>query len=227
MRGTEILSLSLMGLNLAYLFYKIISLLQHQLWVFFLCGILAILISDFVSGLVHWFADTYGSLHWPVIGNSLIRSFREHHVDPSAITRHDFIELNGATALLSLPFLFVCVFLDLTSIYAISGVCVFIQFCCMSILTGQFHKWSHSVRVPKLIQVLQSKNIILSKQHHAGHHQGSFDRQYCMTTGWLNPLLNQIGFFRKMENAIFRISRVLPRVEDQKLFQISAQRSNF
>src|SRR5262245_18227834 len=46
--------------------------------------------ADFMSGLVHWAADNWGSESWPIIGG-FVRPFRNHHVDPEEMTRHGFV----------------------------------------------------------------------------------------------------------------------------------------
>ncbi len=42
-------------------------------------------------------ADTWGSLDTPFAG-TIIRSFREHHVAPTAMCKHDLYETNGSIA---------------------------------------------------------------------------------------------------------------------------------
>jgi ubiquitin-conjugating enzyme E2 variant len=191
-----------------------------------LIAVFGALFADLLSGLVHWAADTWGNQSWPIVGPTLIRSFREHHVDKDAITRHDFIETNGATALILLPVI-LGVHLSLPrdasawtrlydqgALFALSvNLCVF--------MTNQIHKWSHVERAPSVVRLLQNLRVILPATHHEGHHTGRHTSRYCITTGWLNPLLDRIRLFRALETAIRAISAFEPREDDLKLLRSS------
>src|SRR5918994_4948991 len=74
-------------------------------WLLPVIAVLAYLAADFISGFVHFLADNFGSSEMPVIGPHFIGAFREHHVDPKGITRHDLIDTNGNNSLVSLPFM--------------------------------------------------------------------------------------------------------------------------
>jgi plasmanylethanolamine desaturase len=157
-------------------------------------------LADFMSGFVHWAADTYGSPTMPIFGG-FVRTFREHHADQHDITRHDTIETNGDVCIFSSPVHFTLL-LVVENPFALSAIFgVFLG----SYTNSQIHKWAHMERPPAIVRFIQRTRLFLSPGHHALHHSGAHLSNYCITTGWMNGLLDQIRFFRAMEWMLSRI----------------------
>ncbi|MEK7691673.1 MAG: fatty acid desaturase family protein [Bdellovibrionota bacterium] len=172
--------------------------------------------ADFVSGLVHWAGDTWGSPEMPVLGQSFVRTFREHHVDQLSITRHDFVEVNGSNCLVSLPVLLVALLVDVTGDgnTPLFGVAFMTSLTLWVFLTNQIHKWAHQENPSRAVRFLQRTHLILGAEHHSIHHAAPYDKYYCITTGWLNGPLHAIGFYRRLERLITRVTCAIPRADD-------------
>src|SRR3954467_9520930 len=170
--------------------------------------------ADFVSGFVHWAADTWGAPEWPVVGKALIRPFREHHVDQKEITRHDFIETNGNNCFISVPAAVVAALLPVHgAIGLFAGVTIFSL--CLAILgTNQFHKWAHMDAPPRAVRLLQRAGLVLPPEHHVVHHTAPYAKYYCITVGWLNEALFRLRFFQTLEKLISRTTGLIPREDD-------------
>lgn len=171
------------------------------LWLVVLAIPIAHLSGDLVSGFVHWAADTYGSENTPVVGQSLIKPFRMHHLYPRDICVHNLVSTVGNTCILAVPVLALCLYLLWITDH---GLLAFIILCttlmaAATVATNLFHKWAHQESPSKGIRLLQRMRLVLDPDHHQLHHTQPFDKHYCITNGWLNPLLNKIGFFRKIE----------------------------
>jgi ubiquitin-conjugating enzyme E2 variant len=204
------------------LFLSAFNLYQHRSLDYFLLllvssSILGMTLADLFSGLVHWGADTWGTLETPFVGQTFIRSFREHHVDPFQITRHDFVETNGDNCMLAAIPLAAVAFIKINhAAWDIFIVSFIMQLCVWVSLTNQIHKWAHMIKPPKYVAFFQDWRIILSRKNHQIHHHTPFDRYYCITTGWLNPVLGAIGFWKRLENAITAATGYIPRQDDAK-----------
>ncbi|MDP3278333.1 MAG: fatty acid desaturase family protein [Deltaproteobacteria bacterium] len=176
------------------------------------------LLADFVSGLVHWFCDTWGSPEWFVVGPVFIRTFREHHVDPLSITRHDFVETNGANCMSVLVALVPAMWfqVDPSVSWRVVFAAVLAGFILCIPCTSQAHKWAHMEPhlVPTIPRLMQRAGLLLSRQHHDQHHVAPFVKNYCITTGLCDHLLERVGFFPTLERWITRITGALPREDD-------------
>lgn len=174
--------------------------------------------ADFVSGIVHWAGDTWGTVEWPVVGKALIRPFREHHVDQTAITRHDFVELNGANCLVSLPVLAATLMIpvDADRPGALFVVAAMTSLTLWVFATNQIHQWAHREpeRVPRVVRGLQRARLILSPENHRVHHRAPYLEYFSITTGWCNEPLRRLRFYRVVERAIHAVTGAIPRQDD-------------
>lgn len=176
------------------------SLPQGNGWLAALACFAGLCLADFISGLVHWSADTYGHPQMPLFGG-FVRTFREHHADQLDITRHDFIETNGDVCIFSSPVHFTLLWV-IEDPFALCGVLgLFVG----SYTNSQIHKWAHSAAPPSLVRWCQQTRLMLSPAHHSRHHSGPHLTNYCITTGWMNALLDRLGFFRKLERLLHRL----------------------
>jgi ubiquitin-conjugating enzyme E2 variant len=179
-----------------------------------LCGaLLGALAADGLTGLVHWACDTWGDERTRWLGPGLIRSFREHHRDPRAMLAHDWIEVNrepatAATAALLLLWL-------PPAQRVLDGHALAYGFVCWLVAYGaaanQLHAWAHAPAPPRAVRLLQRGGWILSPARHAVHHRAPRTTAYCISTGWLNPLLDASGFWRGLERAVGRLTGAEPR----------------
>jgi len=161
------------------------------------------LIADFISGLVHWAGDTLGDESTPILGKNFVTPFRYHHIDPKDITRHDFIETNGNNCIVVLaPLASAYLLLPEETSFGFFSATLMGFVGLFIVATNQFHKWAHADAPPRLAVALQRCGLILSTDHHDVHHTRPHDKHYCITVGWMNPVLNRLRFFRAVEAVI-------------------------
>jgi ubiquitin-conjugating enzyme E2 variant len=151
---------------------------------------------------VHWFFDTYGSEKTPVFGPSVIAPFREHHTDQKAITYHNFLETNcnsfTLAVLVSIPaWIWIAYYAGPVSAMLLV---YFMLVTWLTILANQVHKLAHLDEPGSIVRFLQKSGLILNPAHHARHHKAPFNICYCISSGFMNPLLDKIHFWRFLEH---------------------------
>lgn len=208
--GTSMLSFFVLEYLLGREVYRAFISLDaapHAGWMIPLAFIGGYISADFASGLFHFLADNYGSTSKKFFGPVFIRPFREHHIDPLAITRHDFLEVNGVNCAMGVPILLATYALlpvgaNLWTLMfaAYIGLFLFGIF-----LTNQFHSWAHMPNPPRIIRALHRSGLILAPDHHQKHHTPPFNTYYCITSGWLNPILARTRFWERVYEPLRRV----------------------
>lgn len=170
--------------------------------------------ADFVSGMVHWTADTWFEETMPLLGRRFLRPFRVHHVNPDDFLRRNFIDTNGDVSMLCVPVLVATFWIPLDSVAGQACAAFVLTFCVAGVPTNQVHQWAHMPRPPRLVRWFQDHGIILSRVDHGRHHRHPYAMNYCIAIGWLNGPLTAIDFFRRLERFVTAVTGLQPRSDD-------------
>ncbi len=163
------------------------------------------LLADFSSGIVHWMGDRYGTESTPLVGQTFVKPFREHHTDPKGMTRHDFVETNGNNSIVTVPLMAAAWLIPATSTLGLFLFATVVSLAFWVFATNQFHKWSHETDVPAVVSFAQRTGLILGVHHHDVHHTPPYETYYCITSGWLNWPLHKIKFWSRAEAFVERV----------------------
>jgi plasmanylethanolamine desaturase len=169
------------------------------------------LLADFLSGLLHWAADTWGRVDMPVLGRRLLHPFRVHHINPHDILGRGFLDLNGDVAAVCLPFLVFALWLPLEHPHTQALSLLLIAAAGFALPTNQIHQWAHMPRPPRWVRWLQAGRLVLTQRGHAQHHANPAGGHYCITTGWCNAPLTAACFYVALERIVTATTGCQPR----------------
>ena len=158
-----------------------------------------VMLADFVSGVVHWLEDAYGSPDTPVIGPLVIRPNIVHHHLPRFFTKLSWWQSSRDLLLLG------------AALIGLAWWGGFLTwhiwlFAFVSANANQVHKWSHQTRKEngRLVSFFQDIGVLLTPKQHALHHSDPKNTFYCPVTNLVNPLLERIRFWHGAEWLIER-----------------------
>ena len=151
------------------------------------------LLADFGSGVIHWAQDRYGSPRWPLVGG-IVRDTIRHHRKPMGFLAKPVLARSARMIGLSLAVLAVL-------LVAGAPVAFVLPLSAGIFLSNEIHVAAHTKAkdLPGLVRALQRTGAIQSPLHHAAHHRHLKNVNFCTLTDWLNPVLEQARFWRRLE----------------------------
>lgn len=131
----------------------------------------AYVLTDFLTGVYHFATDRGYNFKW------IVELFQDHH-RTNTMEGFDYQPM-----IPSLPGMLLGFYLESPFIAALGA---------FGMLSQIPHYYAHRAagRAKIVVKFLQRWRIIITPAHHAGHHRGNFNRNFCIFNGWCNPLFN-------------------------------------
>lgn len=179
----------------------------------FVAVLVGYFLADFASGVVHWGLDTWFSER--MLGRAVAIA-REHHTHPQHILGYRFLEhaaLGSAPSLLVIGPLAIGTALLPASAATCCAMIVWLLVSGCLLYGTSFHNLCHRGRKSRLVRVARRLGLLIQPSEHWEHHSTQ-TVQYCVVSGWANPLCDRFKVWRRLERAIRALSGAEPREDD-------------
>ena len=154
------------------------------------------LLADFLSGLLHWIEDRVLREGDTWLSRVIVEPNRLHHAEPLRFLANGFWARNATTWAIVLP-------LTVAWFAAIGPSLVLLAAAIGGLLANEVHRLTHAAPAKgSWLRALQDIGVIQSPRMHARHHRGRQDQAYCVLTDWLNPVLDKIRFWERLERML-------------------------
>ncbi len=159
--------------------------------------------ADFITGVIHWWEDTYGNPKWKIIGKYVVEPNLVHHKQPHKLLEGSYWNRINTSVFAAAIFGGILWWIGFLSWQII--MCLL--FCTQG---NQVHAMSHrsDKTTGKLVQFLQKTGIFQSKKMHRWHHKAPYETNFCVMSDFCNPILTKIGFWKKLELLILKVFKI-------------------
>jgi len=161
----------------------------------------SIALADLITGLVHWWEDAYGNPNWKIIGKYIVEPNLIHHKDPRDLAPAGYFKLTYiswvfAAMLIVIPWLA----FDFHPFLYLATILIATQ-------ANQIHCWAHRTDKENgpIVRAIQRIGVFQSRRHHGIHHRPPFIGSYCILTNYVNPVLDRIDFWNRLEWMLKRV----------------------
>ena len=171
--------------------------------------ILGFLLADILSGMFHWFEDTYLDycIDIPFI-NQISKDNELHHYFPRSILAYSYLD----NITVSLPiFIIISIILYVINKNIFKYTYFIFSLGIFSIISNIIHRFSHmrDCETNIIIKFLHKTGVLCSHSHHLLHHK-RITEKYCVVSEYNNYVLDSIYFWRILENIIYLLTGISP-----------------
>lgn len=167
--------------------------------------LVAWLLADFLTGVVHWVEDRYFDEHTSLdFAQGVATDNQLHHSKPTAMLLNSYWGNMRSGAMVAWP---------LAAVVWLSGAPLWLWLGIAAAGFGNLvHRFAHTPRtqLPRWIRGLQEFGLFISAEHHDTHHRDQIGlvpkhracRAYCPMTDLVNPVLDRVRFWDRCETVL-------------------------
>lgn len=171
--------------------------------------------ADFITGIIHWWEDTYGNPNWPLLGKYVVEPNLVHHKQPNKLLEGSYWNRINTSFIAAAA---------IGAILWLLGLRFWQIYVCLLFCTqgNEVHAMSHRPDriTSKFTEWMQKSGLFQNKRSHRWHHKAPYETNFCIMTDYVNPIVNKLDLWKKLEWIMLKLFNI-------KILRASTIRSGF